>query len=138
MQVLKLVGLPLVVALTGCNGYPPPLNPYYLNQSHWQATSPYNKDEFVNFELRHKKGNILMLLGRGSCHKLMGVMQISGNRIALKGPLIDRKIKGCQPGREFMIKRYIAAIKQGLMLDNGTFYTSDGSVAFSRQKTPVQ
>ncbi|CAG8998801.1 MAG: hypothetical protein CENE_00761 [Candidatus Celerinatantimonas neptuna] len=138
MQLFKLAGLPLVVALTGCNGYPPPLNPHDLNQSHWQATSPYNKAEFVKFELRHSKGNILMFMGRGGCHKLIGIMQISGNRIALKGPLIDKKIKGCIPGREFMIKRYIAAIKQGLILDNGIFYTSDGSVAFLKQKSVIR
>ncbi|CAG9298083.1 META domain-containing protein [Celerinatantimonas diazotrophica] len=139
MRIVSLINLSFAAAtlLAGCNGYPPPLNPSQLDQTNWKATSPYDAREFVEFKLV-KAGRSLALYGHGGCHRLAGVMQISGNRITLATPLVERPIKDCVSGREYMVKRYIAAIKQGLILDNGAFYTSDGNVMFIKQKRSVK
>lgn len=138
MRIVSLISLSFAAAtlLAGCNGYPPPLDPNALDQTNWKATSPYDVREFVEFKLV-KTNNSLGLYGHGGCHRLAGVMQITGNRISLATPLVDRPIKNCERGREFMVKRYINAIKQGLIFDSGAFYTSDGSVMFIEQKKSV-
>lgn len=138
MRIVSLISLSFAAAtlLAGCNGYPPPLNPNELDQTNWKATSPYDAREFVEFKLV-KTNSSLALYGHGGCHRLAGVMRISGNRISLATPLMERSIKDCVKGREFMVKRYINAIKQGLIFDSGAFYTSDGSVMFLKQKQSV-
>lgn len=121
-----------ILLTTGCNGYPQPLDPKSFDHTSWKAQSPYDAQQHVEFSLRRIDTH-LALYGRGGCQRLMGMLQITGNRISLKTPLVSRAISDCHTKTGFMTKRYINAIKKGLIYDSDAFYTSDGQVKFSRQ-----